>query len=245
MIALKKSAKSADFFIVFRLTNILLIYASLCGLPHLLLCHLLCHFFIKLYQFAIIYDNFLLYAFLSMPHKYWIFRLFLHQNRHATIKSINSCLYCSMYSYPPYLNRFPGFFFFSSVLSLQVSSVCKKQSEHSQSAFATCSKLCTDINQYTMWMLIFQLTRQNFIAYFSTCLYVFFISCFPISDHICKGPHQFCRQPPDDMSLILVKTDFFLPAAPAVLPAATDQFIRKILSGFHLCPDHITFRIRM
>lgn len=78
MIALKKSAKSADFFIVFRLTNILLIYASLCGLPHLLLCHLLCHFFIKLYQFAIIYDNFLLYAFLSMPHKYWIFRLFLH-----------------------------------------------------------------------------------------------------------------------------------------------------------------------
>ena len=118
MIALKKSAKSADFFIVFRLTNILLIYASLCGLPHLLLCHLLCHFFIKLYQFAIIYDNFLLYAFLSMPHKYWIFRLFLHQNRHATIKSINSCLYCSMYSYPPYLNRFPGFFFFSSVFFL-------------------------------------------------------------------------------------------------------------------------------
>mgnify|MGYP000550338250 CR=1 FL=1 len=55
---IKKSAKSADFFIVFRLTNILLIYASLCGLPHLLLCHLLCHFFIKLYQFAIIYDNF-------------------------------------------------------------------------------------------------------------------------------------------------------------------------------------------
>lgn len=65
------------------------------------------------------------------------------------------------------------------------------------------------------------------------------------SYYICESSHHFCSKSPDDMSLILIKADFFLPASPIILPSATDQFVRKILSGFHLCPGDIAFWLRM
>ena len=68
-----------------------------------LLHHLVHHFHIKLYHFMIQYTTLPFFKILQNTSKYKVLRSYINLWKSIIRKSINSCLYCSIFLKPPYL----------------------------------------------------------------------------------------------------------------------------------------------
>lgn len=89
--------------------------------------HLLHHLVNKLHYVTIFYNI----LFFSISYKYGVFREYSTLSNGTNMNSMNSCLYCSIFFFPPYFRAFPAlniYFFcllhhFYTILQLTALSV--------------------------------------------------------------------------------------------------------------------------